>query len=373
MSITTTRNAINSTVKTNGKGDITASALNAVLNAMLDEAINYEGISYSNLVTKISVNGLEIGKKYLITDYTTVYKQPETGNIVTEPVIEFLVVTALSNSALEPIAYSMDYPNDIIYYDINNDTTKYEWADPTNGKGVIYRRIDANNNDLPYDHTKIKFRRWSIDYDSITQWTSGETCNFGDIRRNSGTANNNVYLCIRNNITENPTTSNSVNWLLFLANAAGTNKMYWLNNASGEVYLNIDTSFGYLEYLYLPVGDSIDCYTFHNLQNNANGNLYNNVRDNVIDNYVSLGIKKLGNNVFMGYGTSIGFNYNTVGNYFGSNTVLDNVNSNWAGKDLTSYAYLYNKDYSATIQQSGNYNYIVTYYDDTNTLITNII
>jgi hypothetical protein len=405
----------------------------------------YKEILYLDLLTKITANELIPGEKYLITDYKTVYKQPETNTTITDADIEPIVVTALSTNTLEPIAYSPSNPKDIIYYDINNDTAKYEWTASSGGRGVIYRRIDANNNDLPYDHTKIKFRRWSVDYNSITQWTSGETCNFGNIRRNSGTANNRVYICVKNNVTENPTTSNSVNWLVILENAAGTNKMYWLNNQDGYIYTYIDSQFGYLDYIQLPVLDSIDCYTFHDLQNNANGNLYNNVRDNVIDNYVSSGIRKLGNNVFIGYGTSIYFNYNTIGNYFNYNTignyfnyntignnfyyntignnfnyntignyfnyntignnfyyntignnfysntignnfyyntignyfnyntVLDNVNNNGSGKDLTSYTYLYNKYYSATIQQSGNYSYIVTYYDSSNTLITQII
>jgi hypothetical protein len=39
----------------------------------------YEDITYANLVTEINANGLVSGRKYLITDYQTIYKQPVTN------------------------------------------------------------------------------------------------------------------------------------------------------------------------------------------------------------------------------------------------------------------------------------------------------
>lgn len=46
-----------------------------------------------------------------------------------------------------------------LWYDLDNDTTKYFWANKTEGKGVIYRMVDEYNNDLPYDFKNIVFVR----------------------------------------------------------------------------------------------------------------------------------------------------------------------------------------------------------------------
>ena len=46
-----------------------------------------------------------------------------------------------------------------IWYSLDNDTERFEWADSENGKGVIYRMIDEWGNDCPYDFKNIQFRR----------------------------------------------------------------------------------------------------------------------------------------------------------------------------------------------------------------------
>lgn len=45
-----------------------------------------------------------------------------------------------------------------VWYSFDNDTNRFSWADATNGKGVIYRLIDENNNDFPYDFKNIQFK-----------------------------------------------------------------------------------------------------------------------------------------------------------------------------------------------------------------------
>lgn len=42
-----------------------------------------------------------------------------------------------------------------VWYCLDNDTSRFTWADATNGKGVIYRLIDEWNNDVPYDFKNI--------------------------------------------------------------------------------------------------------------------------------------------------------------------------------------------------------------------------
>ena len=47
-----------------------------------------------------------------------------------------------------------------VWYCLDNDNTRFCWADTENGKGVIYRLIDEYNNDLPYDFKNILFLRY---------------------------------------------------------------------------------------------------------------------------------------------------------------------------------------------------------------------
>jgi hypothetical protein len=53
-----------------------------------------------------------------------------------------------------------------IRYCLDNDATRFAWADAENGKGVIYRLIDEWNNDCPYDFKNILFKRFAVtEYD----------------------------------------------------------------------------------------------------------------------------------------------------------------------------------------------------------------
>lgn len=52
-----------------------------------------------------------------------------------------------------------------IWYCLDNDTTRFEW--PTTAcNGVIYRMIDNNNNDIPYDFKHILFKRYRCTVDT---------------------------------------------------------------------------------------------------------------------------------------------------------------------------------------------------------------
>jgi hypothetical protein len=79
-----------------------------------------------------------------------------------------VIVLATSTNELSHIARAIQHEgntyfdgNDLgaweLWYDLDNDITKYEWADATNGKGVIYRMIDEKRNDCPYDFKNILF------------------------------------------------------------------------------------------------------------------------------------------------------------------------------------------------------------------------
>ena len=49
-----------------------------------------------------------------------------------------------------------------VWYCLDNDDTRYKWADTENGKGVIWRMIDECGNDCPYDFKNVQFKRYAI-------------------------------------------------------------------------------------------------------------------------------------------------------------------------------------------------------------------
>ena len=140
-----------------------------------------ENTTYSQLVSKIAANSgagsLEPGKLYRITDYVTTTKNGENPDITSYSITyksamhQFdLIVMATSPNKLDCQAKVILHSGDTyfstsdlfkwqVWYDINNNTNKYDWADSTNGKGVIYRMIDERNNECSYDFKNILFKR----------------------------------------------------------------------------------------------------------------------------------------------------------------------------------------------------------------------
>ncbi len=115
-------------------------------------------VSYATLSLLASSSKLIPGQLYRFPFQTTntLDNHPKPPVINTGSV-EYLVVTAITSSALRAQAYSESYPNDYIEYAINNNTT-----DTNVLYGVITRRIDpVNNLDFPFDFRNIKRRLWN--------------------------------------------------------------------------------------------------------------------------------------------------------------------------------------------------------------------
>lgn len=150
---------------------------------------------YANLKSLHDAGSLAPGQLYLITDYRTIYKQPDSsvlmGQASTESssmnpsMIYQLLVLATGVSAIAHEAYVVSVLNDDgtpnttytplcnqwkVWYDINNDGTLYSWAS-SSGMGVIYRLIDHKSNDLPYDFYNIMFRTYLPSHSSYATWS----------------------------------------------------------------------------------------------------------------------------------------------------------------------------------------------------------
>ena len=119
-------------------------------------------ITYAQLKELVDASGLILGNQYRITDFVSIFN----SNIKSANHPFDLIVTANSTNTFYPKAQAMlhegdDYfaNNDLskweIWYDFNNDTSKYAFANSSTGKGFIYRMIDENNNDVNYDFKNL--------------------------------------------------------------------------------------------------------------------------------------------------------------------------------------------------------------------------
>lgn len=122
--------------------------------------------TYANLKDLRDDGELIPGQLYRITDYictTTAINTSSAGHVFD------IIVRADNYETLNEEARAIRHESDTyftnnnlptwkLWYCLDNDTERFDWADTTNGKGVIYRMIDEFNNDCPYDFKNILFK-----------------------------------------------------------------------------------------------------------------------------------------------------------------------------------------------------------------------
>lgn len=139
-------------------------------NTLLPLAYNVAATTWAALKALRDAGTLHKGLRYRITDYQCSTTQQDTRSAAHQFDI---ILTALSSTTLSEKAQAIPHDGDTyfaksklqawrLWYSIDNDTTRFAWADTTNGKGVIYRMIDEFNNDCPYDFKNIQFKRYRI-------------------------------------------------------------------------------------------------------------------------------------------------------------------------------------------------------------------
>lgn len=140
----------------------------------------YNEVTYSELVLLKENNKLIPGANYRLIDYSTEVRKikkeegysGQTNKIVAKNTNNLfdLLLRAISENELDANATAVQSLRDtngyfmnsrlqdwIVKYDINNNSNKYDWAEPTNGKGVIYYLKDEFGNEAPYDFKNIIF------------------------------------------------------------------------------------------------------------------------------------------------------------------------------------------------------------------------
>ena len=320
--------------------DLKAQEKLAELEDRLDEGVGGVAdlmleITWSDLKTLRDNSELVPGMKYRITDYVTTTVQAETKS-ANHPFD--IIVEAVSENQLSELAQAIQHEGDTyfegndlgawqLWYDLDNNTNKYAWADEVNGKGVIYRMIDEKRNDCPYDFKNILF--YNIKYTSNT--TSDKYYyTFSYVVQKvlyDGTVEKQVTGCHSNSIGVYKT-----------GGRRQLNKNTWQNTAfSNYCYSN---SFGnYCNY------NSFGNYCYSNsLGNNCYSNSFGNYcYSNSFGNYCNS--NSLGNSC----------NYNSFGNSCYSNSLGNYCNYNSFG-DYCSDRQLNASKISITLNED--------YYDD---------
>lgn len=125
-------------------------------------------VTHAEILELISTASLVVGGYYLITDFQTIYDQPdywlegspkEPHELVTKTsaVTEPLLCIAVSNNDITSEVYSTIYPKDVLQYDVRFIETEVK---NTPAKGRIFYRKDDKNNITGYDHRHVVFKRY---------------------------------------------------------------------------------------------------------------------------------------------------------------------------------------------------------------------
>ena len=176
-------------------------------------------VTYEQLRMYVNASSLIAGINYRITDYVSTTAQEGTQS-ARHPFD--IIVRALDANTLDEEAKAVRHEDDEyfansnlggwrLWYTLDNDTSRFAWADAENGKGVIYRMIDENGNDCPYDFKNIQMRNpldaadekyyYTFDNDGVDHSLNGSLCFNNVISKNIvGTQqiNNIMFIGARN-------------------------------------------------------------------------------------------------------------------------------------------------------------------------------
>lgn len=322
-------------------------------------------ITYSALYSLKTANGFATASYYLITDFDSVYDQPDFYCDGTPKTVvdnkgkpsgwahQPILVLATSKNSLSPDAYQppitgggyYGFPLDKIKYDITWNRTEFNKS----AKGRITERIDEFGNRTDYDHRTIRFKRYKnyvknvqltgiiTDYDC----TNGTVAGSGSLFNSELTVGDIIIIDSKSDLTydiglkvNHITSDGSFTAVVDSLYASGipssvplnssayiTPEDYSFSGKAYDFYSTTDTG-DYNQYkeVYFGQGDANDCdkevYTF-NLTNSTN---------NKIGNYSQVYLSGT-NNVFI-------LPNNVFGTSCKNNTILDNFYNNQIGDNF---------------------------------------
>ena len=303
------------------------------LNRIDQEMSNIENlvnITYSELKSLRDQSKLIPGRWYRITDFVTTVANDPKAQSAGHPFD--IIVLASDKNKLQEECYAIQHKGDTyfancnlaawkIWYCLDNDNTKYIWADTVNGKGVIYRMIDEWQNDCPYDFKNIMFSR-TVTAGSLN--IDGAYYTFSWVNEANEVEDASI---VGQTLTNDEGTVNGVHDNLISASDAyhlgiGSNTMAFALN--GNVFVS---EYAYDSVFYGIYGNhfAINCYN-----NTFGSDCYNNTFGN-----------ECSNNTFGGGCSNNTFGYNCGDNTFGTNCANNKFGNNCANNTFGNY-FLYN-------------------------------
>jgi hypothetical protein len=157
--------------------------------------------TYNALQTHASTGGLTAGIFYQIS-YQTKHLIPNTSELHTGN-SETLLLQAINGSNFSQRVTSIQYPQDIIYYNFYDN--KVENTLTARSGNIYYRKDPIKNLETHYDFRNVKYRRWKPDV-NLHKWhgTSGAGANishkFGEVIID----NDVVFVCSNEYTSSNP-------------------------------------------------------------------------------------------------------------------------------------------------------------------------
>ncbi len=126
-------------------------------------------VSYAELVALRNGKQLRPGHHYRITDFVTTVANDAEARSAGHP-FDIIVLATAADTLSEEARAIVNESNAAyfatanlaawkVWYCLDNDISRFQWADETNGRGVIYRLIDEWQNDCPYDFKNVQFKR----------------------------------------------------------------------------------------------------------------------------------------------------------------------------------------------------------------------
>ena len=162
-----------------GQGNFDLTQTGAQVQSILNESLgDVKEVTWAQLKALRDGGTLTAGRWYRITDFVTTVAATEdgqTGEVMVRSAGHQFDVLVMAESAgvLAETALAERHTGDTYFqsakleawqlkYCLDNDTTRFAWADTANGKGVIYEMTDEWGNTLPYDFKNVQFRRYLI-------------------------------------------------------------------------------------------------------------------------------------------------------------------------------------------------------------------
>ena len=302
-------------------------------------------ITWSALRSLRNGGGLIPGMQYRITDFVTTTAQADTrsaGHAFD------VIVTADDTYTLNENARACMHEGDSYFSDsnlkawklkycLNNDISRFAWADTSNGKGVIYRLVDEFNNDFPYDFKNIQFKRYKASGHIYRSSTS--KAKYNQVSTNWKKNFSDGTMSIDNlpfYYPGAPVTTISGTWYDENGNAVDASALGSVINILAEppaLVLGKTDDFKYF-YTFSTLID-VDAEPY-----DTTINVLKNIRSNFHDIYKNNFVPTLPNVVFFGancYNNTFGAN--CYGNTFGANCYNNTFGANCYGNTFGAYCY----------------------------------